>query len=182
MLTMFVLGGFSETEYHWFTFTLTPIHYKHGPPLTTYSMGLLKHVKGSGTCWCWYSPPASQYASGFPQFHGSSALSWPKTEKSLNLHFNWTHIGRGHRHRNRFKPIDLLSSHTSVSTFFLSSRSRRSWSAFWSRLNFSSSWARVAARLLASSFRRWYCLTWGIHINVTSCTGIKAWYLPKKTT
>lgn len=48
---------------------------------------------------------------------------------------------------------------TSVSIFFLSSRSRRSWSAFWSLLNFSSSWASVAARLLASSFRRWYALT-----------------------
>lgn len=48
---------------------------------------------------------------------------------------------------------------TSVSTFFRSSRSSRSWSAFWSRLNFSNSWARVAALLLASSFNRWYFFT-----------------------
>ena len=35
--------------------------------------------------------------------------------------------------------VEMSPIVTSVSTFFLSSRSSRSWSAFWSRLNFSSS-------------------------------------------
>lgn len=102
------------------------------------------------------------YSSSFSMRFWFSSIS-----RSFCLILAWG--GRGGGHRDSVTTGDTTMGGgagagvgwdlTSVSTFFLSSRSSRSWSAFWSRLNFSSSWAKVAARLLASSFSRWYFLT-----------------------